>query len=202
VNGDGGLDVVLDMLASLPRGGAYKDQRIVLEHLGISREDQIARIAKMGLMVSAQPNYLYVVSGKYSGTLLDKDQAAHMARLGSLERAGVPLALHSDMTMAPADPLLLAWIALNRVNMDGQVMAPKQRISIDTAMRAITIDAARVIGLEDQIGSVEVGKKADFTVLDENPFTVAPMHLKDIKVSGVIFEGAWFDAQKKTGPED
>ncbi len=192
VNGDRGLDVVLDMVSELPRDGKHLNQRIILEHLGISREDQIARIADLDLMVSAQPNYLYVVSGKYAGTLLDKDQAAQMVRLGSLERAGVPLALHSDMTMAPAQPLLLAWIAVNRMNMDGQTMAPEQRISIDTAMRAITIDAARMIGLEKTIGSLEVGKKADFAVLDENPYLVDPMRIKDIHVSGVVFEGKWF----------
>ena len=82
VNGDGGLDVVLDALAALPRDGEHADQRIVLEHLGISRQDQIARIADLGLMVSAQPNYLYVLSGKYAGKLLEKNQAEHMVRLG------------------------------------------------------------------------------------------------------------------------
>ncbi len=196
VNGDGGLDVVLDMLASLPRDGAHKGQRIVLEHLGISRQDQIARIAKMGLMVSAQPNYLYVLSGKYAGKLLERDQAEHMVRLGEIERAGVPVALHSDMTMAPAEPLFLAWIAVNRINMDGQLMAPEERISVDTAMRAITIEAARVIGLEDRIGSLAQGKTADFAVLDENPYAVEPMRLRDIHVDGVVFEGKWYSAKK------
>ena len=200
VNGDGGLDTVLDILADLPRDGVHVDQRIILEHLGISREDQIARIAKMSLMVSAQPNYLYVLSGKYAGKLLEKDQAEHMVRLGSLERAGVPLALHSDMTMAPADPLFLAWIAVNRINMDGQLMAPDERVSVDAAMRAITIEAARMIGLEDRIGSLAHGKTADFTVLDENPYAVDPLRLKDIHVDGVVFEGKWYRASKKAGP--
>ncbi len=192
VNGDAGLDAVLSLIAKLPRDGTYKDQQIVLEHLGIAREDQIARIAELSLMVSAQPNYLYVVSGKYAGTLLDKQQAAEMVRLGSLERAGIPLALHSDLIMAPAQPLLLAWIAVNRINMDGQLMAPEQRISVETAMRAITIDAARITGMDNEIGSIEIGKRADFTVLAENPYTVDPMHLKDIEVTGVMFEGTWF----------
>ncbi len=200
VNGDGGLDVVLDALAALPRDGEHADQRIVLEHLGVSRQDQIARIADLGLMVSAQPNYLYVLSGKYAGKLLEKDQAEHMVRLGEIERAGVPMALHSDMTMAPADPLFLAWIAVNRINMDGQVMAPEERISVDTAMRAITIEAARMIGLEDHIGSLAQGKTADFAVLDENPYTVEPMRLRDIHVDGVVFEGKWYNAPKQAGP--
>jgi len=192
VNGDGGLDAVLDALAPLSRDGTHADQQIVLEHLGISREDQITRIAQMGLRVSAQPNYLYVLSGKYSGKLLEAKQASEIARLGSLERAGVPIALHSDLTMAPADPLFLAWIAVNRINMDGQLMAPDQRISVDTAMRAITIEAAGMLGLQDQIGSLTVGKKADFAVLAKNPYEGDPMALRDIAIKGVLFEGEWF----------
>ena len=195
VNGDAGLDTVLDAVENLPRNEQQLDQQIVLEHLGVSREDQIDRIKALGLLVSAQPNYLYVVSGKYAGKLLDKTQAAEMVRLGSLERANVPIALHSDLTMAPADPLFLAWIAVNRINMDGNLMAPEQRISVDTAMRAITIDAAKVIGLDDEIGSITVGKRADFAVLKQNPFETDPMDIKDIKVRGVVFEGKWFDAQ-------
>jgi predicted amidohydrolase YtcJ len=192
VNGDGGLDAVLDAMAKLPRDGTFADQQITLEHLGISREDQIIRIADMVLRVSAQPNYLYVVSGKYAGKLLEQTQASEMVRLGSLEREDVPIALHSDLTMAPADPLFLAWIAVNRINMDGQSMAPDQRISIDTALRAITIEAAGMLGMADQIGSITIGKKADFTVLGENPYEVDPMHLRDIEVKGVVFEGVWF----------
>ncbi len=194
VNGDGGLDAVLDAVAPLKRTGAHAGQRIVLEHLGIARPDQIERIAKLGLMVSAQPNYLYVTSGKYSGTMLDADTAAHMVRLGELERASVPIALHSDMTMAPAQPLRLAWIALNRVNMEGQVMAPEERLSLDAALRAITINAARMIGLEDKIGSITPGKMADFAVLEEDPYKVPPLHLKDIAIDGVVFEGRWYAA--------
>ncbi len=194
VNGDGGLDAVLDAVAPLKRTGVHANQRIVLEHLGISRPGQIKRIAELGLMVSAQPNYVYVTSGKYAGTMLDAETAAHMVRLGELERAHVPVALHSDMTMAPAQPLRLAWIAVNRINMEGQVMAPEERLSVDTALRAITINAARMIGLEDKIGSISPGKSADFAVLEEDPYAVPPVHLKDIAIDGVMFEGRWFAA--------
>ncbi len=58
-----------------------------------------------------------------------------------------------------------------------------------------------MIGLENEIGSIAPGKNADFAVLEENPYQVVPMHLKDIKVDGVVFEGKWFGAQKKAGPD-
>jgi predicted amidohydrolase YtcJ len=188
VNGDEGLDVVLDTLAKLPPRNA---QTITLEHLGYSTEAQNRRIAKMGLMVSAQPNYIRVLGDAYEREGLGPDRAAHMNRLGSLERKGVPLGLHSDFNMAPVDPLYLAWIAANRITIGGKVKGPIERLSLDKALRAITIEAAQVIGLDHMVGSITAGKKADFTVLDANPYAVGAVRLRDLKVRGVIFEGQY-----------
>jgi predicted amidohydrolase YtcJ len=186
VNGDEGLDVVLDALAKLPPRNA---QTITLEHLGYSTEAQNRRIAKLGLMVSAQPNYIRVLGDAYEREGLGPDRAANMNRLGSLERKGVPLGLHSDFNMAPVDPLYLAWIAANRITISGNVKAPNERLSLDKALRAITIEAAQVIGMDSLVGSIAAGKKADFTVLEADPYAVGAARLRDIKIRGVIFEG-------------
>ncbi|MBK6706912.1 MAG: amidohydrolase family protein [Sphingomonadales bacterium] len=186
VNGDRGLDVVLAGLAPLSKRNG---QTITLEHLGYSTEAQNARIAQMGLMVSAQPNYIRVLGDAYAKHGLGTERAAHMNRLGSLERLGVPLGLHSDFNMAPIDPLYLAWIAANRVTIGGKAKAPAERISLDKALRAITIDAARVIGMDGLIGSISVGKKADFTVLAEDPYQLGRKHMREAKILGVMFEG-------------
>jgi predicted amidohydrolase YtcJ len=186
VNGDEGLDVVLDTVAKLtPRAS----QSITLEHLGYSTEAQNRRIAKMGLMVSAQPNYIRVLGDAYGREGLGPERAAHMNRLGSLERKGVPLGLHSDFNMAPVDPLYLAWIAANRITVGGNTKAPFERLSLDKALRAVTIEAAQVIGMDHMVGSIAAGKKADFTVLDANPYVVGAARLRDLKIRGVIFEG-------------
>jgi predicted amidohydrolase YtcJ len=191
VNGDEGLDVVLDILAQLPpRNG----QTITLEHLGYSTEAQNRRIAKMGLMVSAQPNYIRVLGDAYEREGLGPDRAAHMNRLGSLERKGVPLGLHSDFNMAPVDPLYLAWIAANRVTIGGKLKAPNERLSLDKALRAITIEAAQVIGMDHMVGSLTSGKKADFAVLDRDPYKGGAAKLRDVKVEGVIYEGLFHAA--------
>jgi predicted amidohydrolase YtcJ len=91
--------------------------------------------------------------------------------------------------MAPIDPLYLAWVAANRVTLDGNVPAPAERLSLDKALRAITIEAAQVIGMDHMIGSITAGKKADFAVLDRDPYAVGAAHLRELKVLGVIFEG-------------
>ena len=112
-----------------------------------------------------------------------------MVRLGSLEKLNVPFALHSDCPMAPLSPLTLAWTATTRLTINGNTSDVNEKISLRAAIRAITIDAARVMGWENEIGSIRVGKKADFVVLNEDPFQFDPSELKNIEVKGTIFEG-------------
>ena len=164
-------------------------QTVTLEHLGYSTEAQNRRIARLGLMVSAQPNYIRVLGDAYAREGLGPDRAAAINRLGSLEAKGVPLGLHSDFNMAPIDPLYLAWIAANRLTIGGSVKAPAERLSVMKALRAITIEAAQGIGMDAMVGSLAPGKKADFAVLDRDPFASGAAGLDKIKVAGVVFEG-------------
>ena len=77
---------------------------------------------------------------------------------------------------------------------DGSVIAPEQAITLDQALRAVTIDAARQIGQGDRIGSLEKGKEADLVLLESDPYTTDPDKLADIKVSET-----WVAGQKKHG---
>lgn len=188
VNGDKGLDAVLAGAEALsPRGG----QTITLEHLGYSTEAQNRRIARAGLFVSAQPNYIRVLGDVYAKDGLGTERANTINRLGSLEAKSVPIGLHSDFNMAPINPLYLAWIAANRITVAGNLRGPAERLSIDKALRAITIEAAQVIGMDALVGSITAGKKADFAVLDRDPYTGGAAGLNAVKVQGVIFEGRY-----------
>lgn len=191
VNGDKGLDVVLGIAERMEHSPG---QDFVLEHLGYSTEAQNRRIGRLGLFVSAQPNYIRVLGDAYADAGLGPDRAAQMSRLGSLERKDVPLGLHSDFNMAPIDPLYLAWVASNRLTLLGNAKAPAERLSLDKALRAITIEAAQIIGMDDVVGSIAAGKKADFAVLDRDPRVAGAPNLREVQVNGVIFEGQWFPA--------
>jgi predicted amidohydrolase YtcJ len=195
VNGDLGMKVTLDVLEKLLKENPRDDHRFTLHHAGYFTKAQARRIAKLGAVVSAQPYYLRALGDAYAEKGLGPERAHYMGRYKSLLDNGVRLSLHSDFTMAPAQPLHLAWVAVNRLSASGRVLGPEERITVEQALRAITIDAAYAIRMENQIGSIEPGKIADFTVLEQDPYAVDPRELKDIKVWGVVFEGTVFPAQ-------
>ncbi len=189
-NGDESAAAFIDLLRTLQTEHPRADHRFTLEHFAYSTEDQSRQLKALGAVVSANPYYHYLLSDIYSELWLGEDRGSQMVRLGSLERLGVPFALHSDSPMAPLSPLTLAWNATNRVTINGKLSGARERISLDAALRAITIDAAWIVGWEDEIGSIRAGKRADFTVLEADPFDVGVAGLKDIPIWGTVFEGA------------
>jgi len=129
VNGDAGLDRVLDTLeANLRRNPRY-DHRTVFVHFAVSAFDQVDRIRNLGAIVSGNPYYVTALADQYSDVGLGPERADAMVRLGDLSRAGIRWSLHSDMPMAPADPkasnrtcanaarrLMLCWRPPDKIN--------------------------------------------------------------------------------------
>lgn len=109
------------------------------------------------------------------------------------------MALHSDFTLAQALPLTNAWVAANRINSEGSVMSPEERLTLDQELRAITINAAYILNKENQMGSLRNRKLADLTVLEQDPYEVGVENLKDIPVWGTIFEGEAPPVKKYAG---
>ena len=189
VNGDAGLDLVLDQIEARQRVLPSPGRRIVLEHYGYAREDQHARVARMGIVVSNNAYYAHELAPIYARHGLGPERAADISPLGGLERAGVPVSFHSDYPMAPAEPLRLASVAVNRIASDGRIWGADQKLSLERALRAITVEAAWSLGLEDEIGSVRAGKRADFTVLEADPYEVDPAKLAEIPIWGTVLDG-------------
>ncbi|MCP4005588.1 MAG: amidohydrolase [bacterium] len=187
--GDLGLELALDTLAKLQEERPRFDHGFTIEHFGFSTPEQVTRIAALGARVSANVYYLHELSDMYARSGIGLERASQMARLGSCVAAGVRVALHSDYTMAPALPLASAWVAATRRNCAGDVVAPNECLSVEEALRAITIDAAYMLGLEDEVGSLRAGKRADFAVVDADPFEVGADGLRNIRVLATVFEG-------------
>jgi len=195
-NGDETVTMTLDLLEQLQLKHPRFDHRFTIEHYCISSPYQARRLKALGGLASVNNMFVHYRALLHADSGFGFDRAEATARLGSLEREGVIFALHSDfsMVLTPISPLAAVWIAVNRIALDEKtVLAPGERIGVDRAMRAITIDAAHIIGRDAVHGSVEVGKYADFTVLDADPYDVDPAQIRDIRVHATVLGGQVFE---------
>lgn len=193
VNGDLGLEVLLDVIEDAQLRRPRVDHRTVIVHFANSTEEQIDRIARLGAIVSANPYYPVGFADKYTEWGLGPERADAMVRSASVLQRGVPLSFHSDLPMCPSDPILMASFAVNRVTPSGRVAGPDQRIGLHDALRAVTIEAAFSWNREDELGSIEVGKIANLTVLDDDPYGADPLRIGEIAIRTTMFEGRVFD---------
>jgi predicted amidohydrolase YtcJ len=191
-NGDAGLDRLLDVLDENMQRNPRKDHRTTVVHFGYSAFDQVERMKKLGVIVSANPYYVSVLSDLYSRKGVGYERSQQMVRLGDVHRAEIVLSLHSDMPMAPASPLVLMHSAVNRINYADEVAGPSQRISPLTALKGVTLNSAYTLGIEDDYGSIIPGKFANFTILSDNPLAIDPLKIDQINVEGTIVEGRLF----------
>lgn len=194
VNGDAGLDLVLDTIEECMTAHPRTDHRTVIVHFANSTDEQVDRIARLGCLVSANSYYPVGFADKYAAHGLGPARADSMVRAASVLERGIPLSLHSDLPMGPAAPLALASFAVNRRTPSGRVADPGQCIAVEAALRAITIDAAYSWRMEDQLGTITPGKAATFTALAEDPYAVDPTRLGDIAIIGTLYDGRWFPA--------
>lgn len=191
-NGDQTIDMTLDVLAELQRRKPSFDHRFTIEHYSISTPAQARRLGALGGGASVNPYFVHYRSLLHSNDGFGPDRSEAVARLGSLERAGTSFCIHSDynLVVCPMAPLHGAWIAANRLAEDGKtVMAPGERISLDRALRAITIDAAYRLKRDHEIGSLEAGKLADLAILSDDPYALGAEGLNAIKIRGIVSGG-------------
>lgn len=192
-NGDLGQQMVIDTVKGLQAESPRKDHRLTLHHMGYFTDEMTGQMAELGMEASVNPYYLWALADKYADSGLGPQRAQNLVALKLLVNRDIPVSFHSDFSMAPVEPLTLAWTAVNRKTSQGTLVSQDQRIPLYEALKAVTVYAARTLNLEHEIGTLETGKTANFTLLRENPFDVASMHLKDIEVQGVVYRGTYHD---------
>ena len=188
-NGDAALDRLLLTLEKNLARNPRDDHRTTVVHFGYSAKEQLKKMKELGVLVSANPYYVTALSDLYSRKGVGYERSQEMVRLGDAIKEGIKVALHSDMPMAPASPLMLMHAAVNRDNFAGKVAGPNQRITKIEALRAVTINAAYVLRLEKLYGSIEVGKYANFTILEKNPLKINNNEIKEIQILGTVLKG-------------
>jgi predicted amidohydrolase YtcJ len=182
-NGDYTIDIALDAIEAAYSGSTdYGVNRI--EHATMARPDQILRMKRLNVQPSFLMNHVRLYGAAYRDQIFGPERAAFMDPAGACVKAGLPFTLHTDGPCSPPGPLALISTAVTRrCIIDNSVVGSDQAVSLDEAIRAVTIDAARQIGQGDRLGSLEKGKEADFTILEGDPYKVSPDAIADIKVS-------------------
>ncbi|QUS36322.1 amidohydrolase [Falsirhodobacter algicola] len=198
VNGDQASEFAIDVLTGALADAPFPDHRHVLQHCQMADESQFRRMAATGICANLFANHIYFWGDQHHALTMGPDRAQRMDACATALASGVPLAIHSDAPITPLAPLFTAWCAVNRRTASGRVLGAEERISVPEALRAITLGAAWQLKLDHLVGSIEVGKFADFAVLEDDPFEVPPEALKDIRIAGTLVSGR-FHASRITG---
>jgi predicted amidohydrolase YtcJ len=190
VNGDIAIDFVLDAYRDvLGRHGLLDtDHRWRVEHIGAVRVDQLERMADLGVVPTFGLFQFMQWGDLLDGQMYAPDHGGPWCRTGDAERLGLRQSYHNDGSISRPLPLANVQAAVTRRSnsrradgtygwADGQVHGADQAVSLDEALRAITINAAYCVHREHELGSLEPGKLADFVELAEDPHDVDPTEI-------------------------
>ena len=168
-----------------------KKVRVRIEHCSILHDDQIERMKDLGVSASFLIGHVHYWGVAMRDEVFGEEKAQLLDRCKSLEDAGIGFTLHSDFMVTDPDPLHLIEIAVTRKTWKEPeyVLAPDESISVESAIRAITSEAAWQLFSEHEIGSLEAGKLADFVILEKDPRKVHPDSIKDIKILETWMDG-------------
>jgi predicted amidohydrolase YtcJ len=169
-NGDAASDMYLDAVEAALKNNPKDDHRHTIIHGQLMRKDQLERCAKLGVTVSFFPAHVFYWGDKHYSDFLGPERSQNISPARWAEEAGVRFTIHNDAAVTPTKPLHLIHTAVNRKTLTGRVLGKGQCLSVTSALRAHTIDAAWQVFQEYKRGSIEVGKIADFVILSDSPY--------------------------------
>jgi predicted amidohydrolase YtcJ len=188
-NGDRAIGSILDAytyaLAVEPR----YDHRHRIEHVQTATLNDLGRMKKLGVAGSFFINHVYYWGDRHKRLFLGEERAKRINPLADAMKRNLLFTLHSDCAVTPISPLFSMWAAVNRVTREGDVLGADQRCDVETALRAMTIDGAKLNFEENETGSIEWGKRADFAILQSDPTSMNPIEIKDIPILATIIDG-------------
>ena len=184
--GDSAVQEIIDAFAETQSG---EDHRHRLEHCLLVQESTLKQMHELGIHPSFHINHLYYYGKVLQDEILGSDRTDNMLPVQWAVENELVYSLHADQPMFPSEPFSLIHTAVNRKTKEGLSSGAAQAISVEQALKALTINAAWQIEMEDKIGSIKVGKYADFVIVDSNPLTTKKAELRNIKVWKTIVNG-------------
>jgi predicted amidohydrolase YtcJ len=188
-NGDQAIESIIDAYEYAVTQSPKADHRHRIEHVQTASLNDLKRMKQLDIAASFFINHVYYWGDRHKRIFLGPKRAERIDPLADAVDQDLLFTLHSDCPITPISPLFSIWAAVNRVTLEGDVLGEAQKIDVMTALKSMTIYGAALNFQEDELGSIEVGKKADFAILDNNPLTVSPMKIKDINVLTTLING-------------
>lgn len=197
-NGDEALDNIMEALEGCRNLNRNCFKRNLMIHCQTVREDQLDKMKKLQLYPSFFPAHIYVWGDRHYNTFLGAERAERLDPVASAVKRNIIFSLHNDSPVTVTNPLELVWNAVSRQTRAGRILGEDQRISVEEALKGITIYPAYQYKTEDILGSITPGKRADFVALDKNPLETAVEDIPSIAVKRVWIDGeiSWSDTLK------
>jgi predicted amidohydrolase YtcJ len=191
-NGDAAIDSILDAMESAQADGVdVRALRCRIEHCSILHDEQIRRMAALNMVPSFLINHVHYWGHVMRDQVFGPEKVQLLDRCKSVEDAGMNWVMHTDAPVSPLGSLQKIRVAVARDlwKEPDTILAPAERVSVESAIRAITSNAAWACHSEHEIGSLEPGKLADLVILEADPRKVEPVAIPDIRISETWMDG-------------
>ncbi len=188
-NGDAAIDLFIDAVRAAKEKYPDVDNRPVLIHGQTLREDQVGELKELGIFPSLFPMHTFYWGDWHRESVLGPKRAENISPTGWVLEQGMMFGTHHDAPVALPDSMRVLSATVTRRSRSGRVLGPEHRVSVETALKAMTIWAAWQHFEEDTKGTIEVGKLADFAILSDNPLSIPEDQLAELKVLETIKEG-------------
>jgi predicted amidohydrolase YtcJ len=188
-NGDAAIDQLIRLVETLEEKQDLGDHRTVMIHGQFTRKDQIKKLKKLGIFPALYPMHTFYWGDWHRDSVAGLARAQNISPTGWLIDEDMPFTIHSDAPVIFPDSMRILDSAVNRVTRTGKVLGEEHKISPLDALKAMTLWAAYQHFEEKSKGSIEVGKQADFVILDKDPLSIDPMEIKNIRILHTINDG-------------
>jgi len=186
--GRGSIELALNTFAAVNEKTPIKDKRYVLEHCEFPTSSQIAKCAALGVAPTTSTNFIWGKGEEVYQQRLGANYANHAIPMRDWLDAGVPVAQSTDW--GPHEPMFTLWQSLARqAGLTREVIGPEQMITREEAIRTYTINGAWALKMENELGSIEVGKRADLVILSGDPLTCPLEDIKALDVELTMLDG-------------
>ncbi|WP_300707868.1 amidohydrolase [uncultured Desulfovibrio sp.] len=190
--------IVLDAVEEAQSRCCRPDIRHRMDHCYGITPEQLRRAKALGVAVQFFTPQIWYYGDDHLA-LQGPDRAHALVPTGTAERLGVSWGIHCDPPGTPQLPWTAIWATMQRLTQSGIVLGPAQKVPLDAVLRAFTTEHAWQLHMEDEVGSIRLGKQADFCVLEEDPYVMPPMELRHMPVWGTVFAGEPFQAASASG---